>query len=110
MADAKRTLNRENWYAVGLASVLAAVLASLQTFLGYSERAEKHRVAGAKYGAIGRELEVMLRSQGEAPSEPIARLIDRLNSLALESPNNPQRIYNTAGGAQLERKQKKKGD
>ena len=33
--------------ALGLASVLAAVLASLQTFLGYSARAEKHRVAGA---------------------------------------------------------------
>nr|MDQ5828128.1 SLATT domain-containing protein [Chloroflexota bacterium] len=45
---------------VGLASVLAAVLASLQTFLGYAERAEKHRVAGAKYGALGRELEALL--------------------------------------------------
>src|SRR5258706_2547939 len=43
---------------VGFASVLAALLASLQTFLGYSQRAEKHRIAGAKYGAVGRELEL----------------------------------------------------
>lgn len=32
---------------LGLASVLAALLASLQTFLGDSERSEKHRVAGS---------------------------------------------------------------
>jgi hypothetical protein len=43
---------------VGLCSLTATVLASLQTFLGHSERAEKHRVAGAKYGALCRELEI----------------------------------------------------
>jgi conflict system pore-forming effector with SLATT domain len=43
--------------AVGLSSVAAALLASLQTFMGYTERAEKHRMAGARYGALGRELE-----------------------------------------------------
>jgi len=53
--------------AVGLASVAAALLASLQTFLGYSERAEKHRIAGAKYGALGRELEQLCASD-EPPS------------------------------------------
>jgi hypothetical protein len=37
---------------LGFASVAAALLASLQTFLSYSERAEKHRIAGAKYGAL----------------------------------------------------------
>lgn len=42
---------------VGLASFLAATLASLQTFLRYEERAERHRSAGIKYGALMRELE-----------------------------------------------------
>lgn len=82
--------------AVGLASVLAAVLASLQTFLGYSERAEKHRVAGAKYGALGRELEVMIRSSDTTSEQVVSELRKRLDGLALESPNNPQWIYHQA--------------
>jgi hypothetical protein len=42
---------------VGAVSVFAAVLASLQTFLRYPERAEKHRIAG----------KIGLRSAGRSP-------------------------------------------
>jgi hypothetical protein len=86
---------------VGLASVLAALLTSLQTFLGYSERAEKHRLAGAKFGALGRELE-MLRATGNVSPEAIDSIRKRLDTLALESPNNAVAIYNKAGGKALE--------
>lgn len=85
---------------VGLASVTAAVLASLQTFLGYSERAEKHRVAGAKYGALGRELEALRASPNGQPEDAISELRKRLDALALESPNNPIWIYQRAWDAQ----------
>jgi hypothetical protein len=81
---------------VGLASVLAAILASLQTFLGYSQRAEKHRVAGAKYGALGRELEALRASTKAESDEVIAELRKRLDAMALESPNNPLWIYERA--------------
>jgi hypothetical protein len=81
---------------VGLASVLAAILASLQTFLGYSQRAEKHRIAGAKYGALGRELEVLRASAESASNDVIANLRKRLDAMALESPNNPIWIYQRA--------------
>lgn len=40
---------------VGLATISAAILASLQTFLRLSERAEKHRIAGARFAALHRE-------------------------------------------------------
>src|SRR5512144_2238777 len=63
--------------SVGLASVVAAVLASLQTFLGYSERAEKHRVAVAKFGALGRELEALLASQTEPTDDAVAEVRKR---------------------------------
>lgn len=80
---------------VGLASVLAAVLTSLQTFLGYSERAEKHRIAGAKYGALGRHLEWVRAS--ESYTDQVAEDIrSRLDELAIESPNNPIFIYKRA--------------
>ena len=86
---------------IGLASVAAAVLASLQIFLGYSERADKHRVAGAKYGALGRELEV-LRSMDNVEIQIINELKKKLDDLAQESPNNPNSVYHKAGAAKLE--------
>lgn len=42
---------------VGLLSLGSVVLASLQTFLKWSERAEKHREAGARFGALLKEVE-----------------------------------------------------
>jgi hypothetical protein len=45
---------------VGVISVMAAVLASLQTFLRFGERAEKHRVAGESWAALRREIDEML--------------------------------------------------
>jgi hypothetical protein len=87
---------------VGLASVAAALLASLQTFLGYAERAEKHRVAGAKYGALGRELEQIRASDTLQSAEAMSEVRKRLDDLAVESPNNPLPIYRKAGGSSLE--------
>jgi hypothetical protein len=86
---------------LGFASVAAALLASLQTFLSYSERAEKHRIAGAKYGALGRELE-QLRSLGHDPTpDEMSAVRTRLDDLAVEAPNNPIPIYRRAGSGTL---------
>jgi hypothetical protein len=76
--------------------VAAAILASLQTFLGYSERAEKHRVAGAKYGAVGRELETLRASARSESDEVISEVRKRLD----ESPNNPIWLYQRAWSEQ----------
>jgi len=75
---------------------------ALQTFLGYSERAEKHRIAGAKYGALGRELEQLRASETPPSSEMISEVRKRLDDLAVESPNNPLPIYRKAGSSSLE--------
>jgi hypothetical protein len=48
--------------AIGLISVVAAVLTALQTFLGFSERAEKHRKTAVRYGAVGRQIEQFLQT------------------------------------------------
>jgi hypothetical protein len=88
--------------AVGLASVAAALFASLQTFMGYAERAEKHRISGARYGALGRELEQMRSSGVEYAPETISDLRKRIDDLALEAPNNPLKIYRQAGATEIE--------
>ena len=87
---------------VGLASVATAILTSLQTFLGYGERAEKHRLAGAKYGALGRKLETLRASPDGAPMESMDRVREQLDALAIESPNNPLPLYRKAGSGSLE--------
>jgi hypothetical protein len=46
--------------AVWLMSIAAAILSTLLSFLNLNEKAEKHRATGAKYNAIGRELEQLL--------------------------------------------------
>ena len=55
--------NAERWLQVtsGLLSILAAVLAALQTFFRFAERAEAHRTASVRYGSLRREIEQLLR-------------------------------------------------
>jgi hypothetical protein len=79
--------------AVGLLSVLATVLSSLQTFFKFSERAEKHRLFAARFGSVRRELEVFYAS-GNAANEPhyLAVLREKLDRLAEEAPHVPAKV------------------
>ncbi len=81
---------------VGFCSVLAAVLAGLQTFFGDAERSERHRMAGAKYGALGRELEILITSASPVEQKTIDRIREKIDSLAMESPINGKAIYERA--------------
>ena len=81
---------------VGLFSVAAAVLASLQTFLRYSELAQKHKAAAIKYGALRRELEEALATySAEHPFGAgfMASIRERWDALDDESPVVVKRIY-----------------
>lgn len=75
--------------AVGLLSVAAAVLASLQTFLRLGERSEKHRVAAALYSALRRDIESVLATpRKERPdAEPLFERIKlQMKTYGKESP------------------------
>lgn len=76
---------------VGLLSFLATLLAALQTFLSYGERAEKHRRAGARYGGLGRRLELLLAA--DSGWEELKEIQAELDSLAQESPNLPKVVH-----------------
>jgi len=78
---------------VGLVSILTAVLSSLQTFLRFSERAEKHRIAAARSGALRRELEEIL-IMGETITKEITTCLRKeINRLSEEAPHIPARIW-----------------
>jgi hypothetical protein len=81
---------------VGCVSLLVAVLAALQTFLKYSERGEKHRIAGASFAALHKEIDQMLvlsPPDDEKLEIAMTSLRTRWDKLAKESPTIPPRIY-----------------
>ena len=78
---------------VGIISVLAAVLASLQTFLRFSERAEKHRAAAVRYGALRREVETAIAKGGPFEDKLVDGLREKLDSISSDSPEIPDRVW-----------------
>lgn len=85
----------EPWMQVvaGLMSVAAAALAGLASSTGFVDRAERHRVAAAKYNAIGRELEQMLLLEEVEPAI-LNSIRNRLDELSADLPHIPKRIHN----------------
>jgi hypothetical protein len=80
--------------AVGCVSVLAAVLSSLQTFLRYAERAEKHRGVAVRYGALRREIEMLQANGAPYDAKKIDAIREKIDAISTEAPEVPQRIWN----------------
>ncbi len=84
--------------AVGMLSILAAVFSILQTFLNYSERADKHRVACVEYGILMRELEqtsAFFRGGDAELEQYLGELRARWDELTKSSPVIPQGIWDS---------------
>jgi hypothetical protein len=82
--------------SVGLLSVLSAVLVGLQTFLRYSELAEKHRVAGARFANLKHDLELLATmppADNEKLRDALTAVEQRWAKLREESPNLPGKIW-----------------
>lgn len=77
--------------AVGIMSLAAALFSALQSFLNYGEKAERHRAAGARYNAVGRELEQLL-AQSEDWSA-LTNIRKRIDKLAEDSPHIPESVH-----------------
>ena len=80
---------------LGSLSVAATVLASLQTFMTFAERADRHRLAGSKYGSIRRDLE-LLRTFPPSVETEVQKTVEaikkKLDDLASSAPHIPSRI------------------
>jgi hypothetical protein len=84
---------------VGAISVLAAVLAGLQTFLRFGERAEKHRTLGAQYGSVRRRVEMIKALSPErrgAINDFLNDVRETLDALAESAPDVPPRVWGRA--------------
>ena len=81
---------------VGLVSLLAGVLSALQTFLRFSERAEKHRNTAAQFAALLKELEEEKAFLNENPDQARAwctHFRERWDKLSRNSPTVPERLW-----------------
>jgi len=89
---------------IAFVSVLAAVLSSLQTFLRYSERAEKHRGTAARFSSLRREIEFLQASGAPYDKERIEAVREKMDAIAAEAPEIPARVFKKVEELLKERK------
>jgi hypothetical protein len=84
--------------AAGSVSVIAAVLASVQTFLRFGERSERHRVAAERWSSIRREIEKMRALPADVgdPKQLLDDIKARMDEAADKSPAMPDRRWKRA--------------
>lgn len=86
-----------NWvkFLLAVLSVTMIALSSLQTFLKYSERSERHRTAAVQLGEVRRELEELLAFSAETPIDKavVDVLRKKWNSVDRQAPTIPTNIY-----------------
>jgi hypothetical protein len=87
---------------VGFVSVLAAVLASLQTFLRFQERGEKHRAAAEQWSRIRRETKQMLAlhpdylAERADPKAYLDQLREKMDRVSAQSPEIGENEWTSA--------------
>lgn len=76
-------------FVIGSVSIAAAVLAALQTFLRFAERASQHATAGDWYSAIRRDIEQLLHLRAVdrgVPKECLDEVRKEMNRVGQNSP------------------------
>lgn len=90
---------REIRILVGVTSLIAAALSTIQTLLHSDERSAKHRATAAGYAAVKRELDQMIADAVDGnPLSPERMNMVRMqmDSLAREAPEMPDGIWKAA--------------
>jgi len=80
---------------IGMLSIAAASTAALQTFLYFSDRSGEHKLAGASYGALRRELELFKSVPPKTEEEALKSLESiklKMDELAEKSPGVPSKF------------------
>ncbi len=93
-ATLEKEVDMRSRVIVGSISVLAAILAGLQTFLQLGSRAAGHRSLATKIGPTRRLLEQMLIGDANSiPDDKIDALRVQIDQLASASETIPPRVY-----------------
>ncbi|GAA4581135.1 hypothetical protein GCM10023176_61650 [Micromonospora coerulea] len=82
------------WF--GGLSMLAAVLAALQTQFRYLERSEKHKATATRYGNIRRQIEAILalpESERGQPGQALKEVREKLDAISADADAVSSRIF-----------------
>lgn len=90
LADETNDLVPELRIAIGALSLVAAVLAAMQTFLRFAERSERHIQAGDWYAAITRKIDQLEALPAAERGDPKQVLNDLRKELAEAGQTTPQ--------------------
>lgn len=85
---------------VGAVSVLAAILAGIQTFAAFPQRIEDYEKAARRYSAVRRDIEAVRLSLPVGADEikgEVARIRESLDRATADSPNGPRRSRTELG-------------
>jgi hypothetical protein len=85
--------------AVGMISVLAAVLASLQTFLRFSDRSTKHHAAASDYESVKRQIQeavVNRDTNTQSGANILTQVRERMDVLGKNAPSIPKKVWDSA--------------
>jgi len=78
---------------LGVASLAAAALAGLQSFLGCSEKAAQHQALGVAYGRLNRRLESIIASGTEPTADVEDEIRKALDELPSKGPGISQKLW-----------------
>jgi hypothetical protein len=93
--DAQKSVSPEVKTIVAVVSILATVLASLQTFLRPGEKSELHRAKAARYGSLKRQIEIQIAKgfHDVAQAANFAEYISvRWDHISDDAPVTPQSV------------------
>lgn len=96
LADPEAVIHAALRIAIGSISVAAAILAALQTFLRFGERAEKHVVAADWYAAVRRDIDQLLAlspKERGTPKSCFDRLRKQMSKVGQHSPEIGDRLW-----------------
>jgi hypothetical protein len=77
----------------GCVSLTAAILSGIQTFLRFSDRAERHRRSGKQYASVRRQIEQSLCAGDPIGPEEIKAIRVRYDATATQAPYIPNQVW-----------------
>ncbi|MDP8991794.1 MAG: SLATT domain-containing protein [Actinomycetota bacterium] len=92
----RQEVNRWLRVVIGTVSVAAAVLAALQTFFRFPERAERHVLAADWYSALRRQLDVLIALPADErgpPKESLDRIRKEMSRVGQQAPEIGQQLW-----------------
>jgi hypothetical protein len=94
IASASGSVGPAVQWAAGTATLVGTILAALAAFLKFEDKAEKHRIAAVRGGALRRLIDQIRR----APPDDLRRAMDEVrigwDTLQTEAPELPDDIFN----------------